>query len=795
MKLNRKWLNEDFVDLSAVSDKEFVETLTVFGQKVETWERMDAEMKNVVVGRVLSMVRHPNSDHMFICQVDVGKDEPVQIVTGAQNVHEGDLVPAALHNSWLPGGVHITKGKLRGEVSCGMLCSFAELGLTQNDLPGVFADGIWILEPDSAKPGDDMNLIIGNDDTIVDFEITNNRPDCYSIMGLAREAAAAFGKPMKHHEPVVHGSNAGSIFEHLDVEVPATALCNRYSSRMVANVKIGPSPKWLRQRLRANGVRPINNIVDITNYVMLEYGQPMHAFDYRYVSSGKIVVREAQAGETLTTLDGNVRNLKEGMLVIADDARPIGLAGIMGGENSEIKDDTTMVVFESANFNGTSIRQTALALGMRTEASGKFEKNLDPMMTVPAVQRACELVELLECGDVLDGIIDIINYVPQERTLPLEPEKINHLLGTNISREDMVMYLNRLEIPVENDIIAVPSFRPDLVQMVDIAEEVGRSFGYNEIPVTQFRTATHGGYSQEMKLEAKAGALCRGLGYSEIITYSFTSPTVFDQIRLPADSPLRNTLRIQNPLGEDTSIMRTIALPSMLEILSRNNAYHNKAAKLYEVAKVYLPVEGQPLPQEPKMLVFGSYGEKETFFKLKGEIEALFAGLRMKKASYTAEKNNPSYHPGRCASISIDGEVIGVMGQVHPLVAKNYGIDSEVYCAELNFSKMLGLRLPDPTFTALPKYPAVSRDLALICSEDITVAQVEEVISASAGKLLRKIQLFDIYRGVGVPEGKKSMAFSLQLRADDRTLTDSDSEAVVNNVLAAVKDQLNATLR
>ena len=795
MKLNRKWLNEDFVDLSNVSDKEFVETLTVFGQKVETWERMDAEMKNVVVGRVLSMVRHPNSDHMFICQVDVGKDEPVQIVTGAQNVHEGDLVPAALHNSWLPGGVHITKGKLRGELSCGMLCSFAELGLTQNDLPGVFADGIWILEPDSAKPGDDMNLIIGNDDTIVDFEITNNRPDCYSIMGLAREAAAAFGKPMKHHEPVVHGSDAGSIFEHLDVEVPATALCNRYSSRMVANVKIGPSPKWLRQRLRANGVRPINNIVDITNYVMLEYGQPMHAFDYRYVSSGKIVVREAEAGEALTTLDGNVRNLKAGMLVIADDAKPIGLAGIMGGENSEIKDDTTMVVFESANFNGTSIRQTALALGMRTEASGKFEKNLDPMMTVPAVQRACELVELLECGDVLDGIIDIINYVPQERTLPLEPEKINHLLGTNISKEDMVMYLNRLEIPVENDIIAVPSFRPDLVRMVDIAEEVGRSFGYNEIPVTQFRTATHGGYSQEMKLEAKAGALCRGLGYSEIITYSFTSPTVFDQIRLPADSPLRNTLRIQNPLGEDTSIMRTIALPSMLEILSRNNAYHNKAAKLYEVAKVYLPVEGQPLPQEPKMLVFGSYGEKETFFKLKGEIEALFAGLRMKKASYTAEKNNPSYHPGRCASISIDGEVIGVMGQVHPLVAKNYGIDSEVYCAELNFTKMLGLRLPDPTFTALPKYPTVSRDLALICSEDLTVAQVEEVISASAGKLLRKIQLFDIYRGVGVPEGKKSMAFSLQLRADDRTLTDSDSEAVVNNVLAAVKEQLNATLR
>ena len=795
MKLNRKWINEDFVDLSNVSDKEFVETLTVFGQKVETWERMDADIKNVVVGKVLSMVRHPNSDHMFICQVDVGQEEPVQIVTGAQNVHEGDLVPAALHNSWLPGGVHITKGKLRGEVSNGMLCSFAELGLTQNDLPGVFADGIWILEPDAGKPGDDINPIIGNDDTVVDFEITNNRPDCYSIIGLAREAAAAFGKPMKHHEPVVKGSDAGSIFEHLDVEVPATALCNRYSSRMVANVKIGPSPKWLRQRLRANGVRPINNIVDITNYVMLEYGQPMHAFDYRYVSSGKIVVREAKDGETLTTLDGTVRNLKAGMLVIADENKPIGLAGIMGGENSEIKDDTTMVVFESANFNGTSIRQTALALGMRTEASGKFEKSLDPMMTIPAVQRACELVELLECGDVLDGTIDIINYVPETRKLPLEPEKINHLLGTSIPKEDMVMYLNRLEIPVEDDTIVVPSFRPDLVRMVDIAEEVGRSYGYNEIPVTQFRTATHGGYSQEMKLEVKAGTLCRAMGYSEIITYSFTSPTVFDQIRIPADSPLRRAMRIQNPLGEDTSIMRTIALPSMLEILGRNNAYHNKAAKLYEIAKIYLPVEGQPLPEEPKMLVFGSYGEKETFFKLKGELEAVFAGLRMKKARYTAEKNNPSYHPGRCASISIDGVEIGVMGQVHPLVAKNYGIDSEVYCAELSFTKMLGLRLPEPTFAPLPKYPAVSRDLALICDEALTVAQVEDVISASAGKLLRKIQLFDIYRGVGVPEGKKSMAFSLELRADDRTLTDSDSEKVVSNVLSALKEKLNATLR
>ncbi|MBQ1169403.1 MAG: phenylalanine--tRNA ligase subunit beta [Oscillospiraceae bacterium] len=795
MKLNRKWLHEDFVDLSHVSDKEYVEKLTVFGQKVETYERMDAEIKNVVVGKVVSIVRHENSDHMWVCQVDVGKDEPVQIVTGAQNVHEGDLVPAALHNSYLPGGIHITKGKLRGEKSNGMLCSFAELGLTENDLPGVFADGIWILNDEDCKPGDDINLVIGNDDTIVDFEITNNRPDCYSIIGLARESAAAFGLEMKHHEPVVKGSDAGSIYDHLDVEVPATELCNRYSSRMVANVKIGPSPKWLRQRLRANGVRPINNIVDITNYVMLEYGQPMHAFDYRYVASGKIVVREAEEGETLTTLDGTVRNLKAGMLVISDDAKAIGLAGIMGGENSEIMDDTTTVVFESANFDGTSIRQTALALGMRTDASGKFEKHLDPMMTVPALQRACELVELLECGDVLNGIIDVINYVPEAKTLPLEVDKVNRLLGTDISKEEMVRYLNLLEVAVEGDTILVPSFRPDLNLMADIAEEIGRSYGYNEIPTTAFKTSTQGGYSQEMKLEAKTGTLCRGLGYSEIITYSFVSPAIFDQIRIPADSPLRNALRIQNPLGEDTSIMRTIALPSMMDILSRNNAYHNKCVKLYEIAKIYLPVEGQLLPEEPKMLVLGTYGANENFFTLKGELEAIFAGLRLKKASYAAVKNNPSYHPGRCASVSIDGVEVGVMGQVHPLVAKNYGIDVDVYCAEINFTKLLGCLLPDATYTPLPKYPSVTRDLSLICDEAVTVADVENVITAAAGKLLRGVKLFDIYRGVGVPEGKKSMAFSLELRADDRTLTDTDSEAVVTKVLTALKEKLDAILR
>jgi len=794
MKLNRKWINEEFVDLSNVSDKEYVETLTIFGQKVETYERLDEQIKNVVVGKVLSIVRHENSDHMWVCQVDVGKEEPVQIVTGAQNVKQGDLVPAALHNSWLPGGIHITKGKLRGEVSCGMLCSLNELNLTLNDFPYAIEDGIWIIEED-CKPGDDINTVIGNDDTVVDFEITNNRPDCYSIIGLARESAAAFGKEMKHHDPVVKGSNAGSMYEMLDVEVPAEHLCNRYSSRMVANVKIAPSPKWIRDRLRANGVRPINNIVDITNYVMLEYGQPMHAFDYRYVSSGKIIVREAEDGETLTTLDGNVRQLKQGMLVIADENKPIGLAGIMGGENSEILDDTTTVVFESANFNGTSIRQTALALGMRTESSGKFEKNLDPMMTVPAVERACELVELLGCGDVMDGIIDIINYVPDPRTMELEPEKINNLLGTQISEEDMIKYLNLLEIPVDGKTIQVPSWRPDLILMADIAEEVGRSYGYNEIPTTDFKTSTQGGYTPFMKFESKAGSLCRALGYSEIITYSFVSPAIFDRIRISADSPLRNTLKIQNPLGEDTSVMRTTALPSMLDILARNSAYHNKNVKLYELAKIYLPTDGQKLPCEPKFLMLGAYGEKTDFFSIKGELEAIFAGLNVKSARYTADSTNPSYHPGRCAKVTIDGAQVGYIGQIHPLVAQNYGIDGEVYCAQINFNMLFDLQLPEATYTPLPKYPAVTRDLAIVCDESVTVAQIEDSIAGAAGKLLRSTKLFDIYRGAGVPEGKKSMAFSLQLRADDRTLTDTDCEQVMNKVLTALQTDLNATLR
>lgn len=794
MNISRKWLRE-FVDITA-TDKEYDSVMTLAGQKVETTERMDAEIKNVVVGKVLSMKKHENSDHMWVCMVDCGIGEPVQIVTGAQNVHEGDLVPVAQHNSYLPDGIHITKGKLRGVESCGMLCSYKELGLTEHDCPEAYADGIWILNNEGCKVGEDMNVVIGNDDSIVEFEITNNRPDCYSLIGLARETAAAFNVPMKHHEPVVKGGAEGNLCDLLDVDVQADDLCPRYTARMVRNVKIAPSPKWMRQRLRSAGIRPINNIVDITNYVMVEYGQPMHAFDYRYVKGGKIVVRRAGADKTLTTLDGSVRVLQPDMLVIADETKPVGLAGVMGGENSEIVADTVDVVFESANFLGSSIRKTALALGMRTDASAKFEKDIDPMLTVPAVNRACELVELLGAGEVMDGMIDVLNYVPQPVTVKLEPECINALLGTNISEADMIEYLHREEVPVVDGMIQVPSWRPDLRVMADIAEEVARYYGYNNIETTLMRGATTmGGYSDEQKLENAAGAAARALGYSEIITYSFVSPSSFDAIRIPADSPLRKTVKLVNPLGEDTSIMRTVILPSMLDILSRNFAFKNKGVKLYEIGKIYLPVEGEKLPNEPKRMIFGTYGEHENFFTLKGEVDALLEQLNVHPATYVADTKNPSYHPGRCADIMIDGKKLGVIGQIHPLVAEGYGISGEVYVAELDFTGLQSALAPERIFHSLPKFPTVSRDLALVCDEAMTVGMLEACIKKAGGKLLRSIQLFDIYRGPGIAPGKKSVAFSLELRADDRTLTDEDTTGVTNAVLEKLKNDLGVTLR
>ena len=794
MNISRKWLTE-FVDIEA-TDKEYDEIMTIAGQKVETTTRLDAEIRNVVVGKVLSMARHENSDHMWVCMVDVGKEEPVQIVTGAQNVQVGDLVPTALHNSDLPGGIHITKGKLRGVLSCGMLCSFKELGLTQNDCPDAYEDGIWILNNEGCTVGQDMNEVMDTDDAVVEFEITNNRPDCYSLLGLARETAAAFNVPMHHHEPVVKGGGPGELTELLDVEVPAEDLCLRYTARMVRNVKIAPSPKWMRRRLRSAGIRPINNIVDITNYVMVEYGQPMHAFDYRYVKGGKIIVRRAGEDKTLTTLDGNVRNLKPEMLVIADETRPVGLAGIMGGENSEIKPDTVDVVFESANFLGSSIRKTALALGMRTDASAKFEKDIDPMLTVPAVNRACELVELLGAGEVLDGTIDILNHIPEPFTMPLEPAPINALLGTDIPYEDMVEYLRREEIEVVDGQIQVPSWRPDLRCMADIAEEVARFYGYNRIPITLMRGATtQGGYNPAQLMERRLGELCRGFGYDEIITYSFISPTYYDKIRWAADDPRRESFRILNPLGEDTSIMRTTILPSMLEILTRNFNFRNKDVRLYEVGRIYLPDGEKGLANEKRILSMGAYGEGVDFFTLKGDIEAILTDLRVSGVRFVPCTDNPSYHPGRCAQIYAGETLLGVFGQIHPLVAANYGVDVAYYCAELGFDALFSVKGEDPLYTPLPKFPTVTRDLALVCDEALTVGQLEDCITGAAGKLLRKIRLFDIYRGPGIAEGKKSVAFSLDLRADDRTLTDEDSAGVVSAVLDALSGQLGVTLR
>jgi len=804
MNLSRKWLNE-FVTVAA-NDKDFAEAMTISGSKVEVTEDLGAEIQNVVVGKVLSMERHPNSDHMWICQVDVAEAEAIQIVTGAQNVKIGDLVPVAKHKSLLPGGVKIEKGKLRGETSCGMLCSFKELGLDQRDFPAAYEDGIWILSDDpelDVTVGQDIREAVGLDDHVVEFEITPNRPDCLSIIGLAREASATFDAPLTLHTPVVKGGAEGDLMELLDVETPADDLCPRYTARMVRNVKIGPSPKWMRERLRAMGVRPINNIVDITNYVMLEYGQPMHAFDYRYVKGGKIIVRRAEEGEELTTLDGNVRKLTHDHLVIADETRAVGLAGIMGGLNSEIVEDTVDVVFESANFNGTCIRKGALALGMRTEASAKFEKGLDILNTLPAVNRACELVEMLGAGEVVDGVIDILNYVPQQRTITMDPARVNALLGTDLDPVYMYQILERVDIVTENHDfpngpaeVIIPSWRGDVEGIADLAEEVARFYGYNNIPNTLQRgETTQGGYTPSQQLERRLGELCRACGYSEIITYSFISPTYYDKIGWAKDEPLRQSFKILNPLGEDTSIMRTTILPSMLEILSRNYNYRNKDARLYEIGKIYLPGGEDGLAKEPKYLSMGAYGENFDFFTLKGAVEAILKDIRAENVTFVPCTDDPSYHPGRCAGVYAGEQRIGVLGQIHPRIAKNYDVDAPLYCAELSFDALEAAKGPAPLYSPLPKYPAVTRDIAVVCRQEITVGALKACITKAGDKLLRDVSLFDIYQGKGIAEGCKSVAFNLTLRADDRNIVAAEADEEIKTILAALESELGAVLR
>ena len=791
MKLSREWLGE-YTTIGA-PDKEYCDAMTMSGSKVEGWEVTGSEISRVVVGRVLSMERHMNSDHMWVCKINVGGERELQIVTGAQNVNIGDLVPVALDGSTLPGGKEIRTGKLRGELSEGMLCSLGELGLEQRDFPYAIEDGIFILEED-CLPGDDIRDVCGLNDSVVEFEITNNRPDCLSVRGLARESACTFHTPLTFAEPTVTAGH-GDIHEKLSVEIKDAELCPRYTARMVKNVKIAPSPRWMRERLRNSGVRPINNIVDITNYVMLEYGQPMHAFDFSCVEGGHIIVRTAREGETIQTLDGNERKLTPNMLCICDEHKPVCVAGVMGGANSEIVGDTAMVLFESANFNGVSVRRTASALGMRTDASSRYEKGLDMMNTIKAVERACELVELLGCGEVVDGVMDVVAKEKAPTVVKLEPDKINALLGTELSEDLMREILVSLGFILNGDDIYVPSWRGDVEHYSDIAEEVARFYGYNKIPCTLMRgETTRGGFSEQQRFDRTIGGAVRALGYDEIITYSFISPTYYDKIRMPKDSSLRNSLKILNPLGEDTSIMRTTILPSMLEIIARNHSYRNKSARLYELGKIYLPRE-DGLADEPKYLSLGAYGDGVDFFSFKGSIETLLHELRITDVKYVACTDNDSYHPGRCAKVYAGETYLGVFGQIHPLVAANYGMDTEVYTAELSFDAMYEKRGDIPVYQPLPKFPAVTRDIAVVCDEAVTVGALEESIRRGAKGLLKDVSLFDIYRGPGVAGGKKSVAFNLVLRADDRSLTGEEADEDVQSILAALKADHNAVLR
>ncbi len=795
MNLSMKWLKE-FVTLDDMPMRSFTEAMTMSGSKVEGYEVEGSEISNVVVARVESMERHPDSDHLWICQVNVGAEENIQIVTGAQNLKPGDVVPAALHGSTLPGGVKIKKGKLRGVASNGMLCSLGELGLTAHDFPSAVEDGIFVL---TEEDGCDLTLgkpiceAIGLNDTSVEFEITSNRPDCFSVIGLAREAAATFKKPLTLHTPEVKAGH-GSCEGMLDVKIEAPELCPIYSARIVKNVRVKPSPRWMRERLRALGVRPINNIVDITNYVMLEYGQPMHAFDLRFIEEGKIRVRLAKEGETITTLDGVDRKLTDKQLVIADAKKPVAIAGVMGGEYSGIMDDTTTIVFESACFDGASVRVTARDQGMRTDASSRYEKGLDPNSCLPALDRACELVELLDAGDVLDGVLKDDHSSRQRRRISLEHDWINRFLDLNLSADEMKAILAPLDCQFDGDDVLVPTFRPDLEHKADIAEEIARFYGYNNIPSTAISGGAQGKYSPVQKFMAKIGDTMLAQGMSEIMTYSFISPRCYDKINLPADSELRNSIVISNPLGEDTSIMRTIALPSMMEILAKNYNNRNASAALYELAKEYIPTTPNELPVEKNTLIGGMYGDGADFFQMKGIVEELLDAVSVYDYDVEACRDNPSYHPGRCANLTKDGRVFGVMGEIHPTVAENYGMDCRVYCFSLDADALFELAQPEKTYKPLPKFPAVTRDLALVCDESIPVGTLEKAIVRGGGALLENIQLFDVYQGAQIEAGKKSVAFSITLRSADSTLKDEQTAAVMNKIMKEL-EKTGAVLR
>ena len=796
MNLSMKWLS-DYVTLDTTV-KEFCAAMTMSGSKVEVATEEGSEIKNVVVGKLLSVVPHENSDHLVVCQVDVGQEQPIQIVTGAPNVKAGDIVPVALCGAELPNGVKIKKGKLRGVESNGMLCSLGELGLTVHDFPYAIADGIFLIQED-CQIGQDIHEAIGLNDTSVEFEITSNRPDCLSVTGLAREAAATYHVPLNLKKPTFQGID-GNIQDALQVEIQNKEKCPRYAAGIVKNVKIAPSPRWMRERLRASGVRPINNLVDITNYVMLEYGQPMHAFDLRYVKDGKIVVRNAAEGETITTLDGVTRTLSPEMLVIADAEKPIAVAGVMGGEYSGIMEDTNTVVFESAYFEPVQVRRTAKKLGMRTDASARYEKGLDPEGCLRTLERAFELVELLGAGEPVRTHIDLDYNEKQRNRIPFDPEWINKFLGTDISREEMCDTMKMLEIEVDGDTCISPSFRIDLERPADLAEEVARIYGYNNIPSTVIKGVANASLTPKQKFRRTLENATVAVGCYGILTYSFISPKYFDKIALPADSSLRKTVVISNPLGEDTSVMRTTTLPSMLETLSLNYKNRNAAVALYEIGKEYLPTAPDKLPEEPDRLTIGMYGDDADFFTLKGMVETILETAGLHDCTYKACGTDSPFgetcalHPGRSAVIYAGETPIGYLGEIHPTVQKNYDIGTRTYVAKLLIDEMQPLAQTEITYQPLPKFPAITRDLSLVCADEVPVGDLQAAMKKAVGNILEQITLFDVYKGEQIAAGMKSVSFSIRMRSHEGTLTDEQADAAMKRVLKALKEH-GATLR
>ena len=796
MNLSMKWLS-DYVTLDTTV-KDFCAAMTMSGSKVEVATEEGSEIKNVVIGKLLSVVPHENSDHLVVCQVDVGQEQPIQIVTGAPNVNAGDIVPVALCGAELPNGVKIKKGKLRGVESNGMLCSLGELGLTVHDFPYAIADGIFLIQED-CQIGQDIHEAIGLNDTSVEFEITSNRPDCLSVTGLAREAAATYHVPLNLKKPTFQGID-GNIQDALQVEIQNKEKCPRYAAGIVKNVKIAPSPRWMRERLRASGVRPINNLVDITNYVMLEYGQPMHAFDLRYVKDGKIVVRNAAEGETITTLDGVTRTLSPEMLVIADAEKPIAVAGVMGGEYSGIMEDTNTVVFESAYFEPVQVRRTAKKLGMRTDASARYEKGLDPEGCLRTLERAFELVELLGAGEPVRTHIDLNYNEKQRNRIPFDPEWINKFLGTDISREEMCDTMKMLEIEVDGDTCISPSFRIDLERPADLAEEVARIYGYNNIPSTVIKGIANASLTPKQKFRRTLENATVAVGCYGILTYSFISPKYFDKIALPADSSLRKTVVISNPLGEDTSVMRTTTLPSMLETLSLNYKNRNAAVALYEIGKEYLPTAPDKLPEEPDRLTIGMYGDDADFFTLKGMVETILETAGLHDCTYKACSTDAPFdeicalHPGRSAVIYAGETPIGYLGEVHPTVQKNYDIGTRTYVAKLLIDEMQPLAQTEITYQPLPKFPAITRDLSLVCADKVPVGDLQAAMKKAVGNILEQITLFDVYKGEQIAAGMKSVSFSIRMRSHEGTLTDEQADAAMKRVLKALKEH-GATLR